>query len=253
MPPEVAALQRSLRGAPLDQRIREVSALWLGSDYLVGPLGEAGGQDPDPVLRYDAFDCLTYIEEVLATALAPDPVSVHEVRMGLRYRDGGPYTYENRRHFMLAEWIPGVVADGWMTDITPTLEGAVRVDRVVTPAAWAGWWGRAALPMDDARLPVGEQTFWYLPLDALLASVDALPDSAVIFFVRQPADHIPIAITHVGLLLQGEAPTLRHASKLGGMVRDHPLRWYVEHQRQYQKWPMVGGIILTTEDFGPRR
>ena len=133
------------------------------------------------------------------------------------------------------------------------LEGAVRVEREVTPAAWAGWWGRAALSLEDERLPVGPQVFWYLPLEVVLETADTLPDGSVLFFVRQPTDHIPIAVTHVGLLLQNETPTLRHASKLGGMVRDHPLAWYLEHQRQYLKWPMAGVIVLSPRDFGPRR
>ncbi|MCB9741246.1 MAG: DUF1460 domain-containing protein [Alphaproteobacteria bacterium] len=47
--------------------MKAISEPWLGLPYQLGPLGEAGGVDPDPVMRFDVFDCLTFIEEVLAS------------------------------------------------------------------------------------------------------------------------------------------------------------------------------------------
>ena len=230
-----------------------ISEPWLGRPYTVGPLGELSGVDADPLIRYDTFDCLTFIEEVFALALAPDLLSAQEVRLSLRYRGDHTPTYENRRHFMLAEWIPGVVAEGWFTDITADFDGAVEVRREVTEASWAGWWGRDALPLPGERLPVGPQRFWYLPLDEALAQLGEIPDGTVVFFLRQPVDHIPIAITHVGVLVPSEREALlRHASKLRGALRDEPLRSYLIEQRAYTKWPLVGLILLAPQDYGPR-
>ena len=237
---------------PLGERVAAISAPWLGAPYHVGPLGELDGVDPDPLIRYDTFDCLTFIEEAFALALAPDAVSAQHTRMGMRYHQGGPATYENRRHFMLAEWLPGVVEDGWFVDITRNYDGAVRVEKEVTAATWAGWWGRKDLPLEDARLPVGEQTFWYLPLDAALAQLDDIPPGTVVFFMRQPAAHIPIAITHVGVTVPGDEVTLRHASKLRDSLSDEPLAGYINHQRQYTKWQLTGVILLQGVDYGPR-
>ena len=243
---------RTLRTSSLSERIEYISALWLGRPYTDGPLGEAGGHDPEPVLRYDTFDCLTYIEEVLATALAPDPLSVHTVRMGLRYRNGGPYTYENRRHFMLAEWIPGVVEDGWMVNITASFFGIEETVRELTLAHWNYWHARGNFPLDDERFPTGPLGYTYLPAEQALLQASSIPSGSVIFFLRETVDWSPIIVTHVGLVVSGDTPTLRHASKRRGGVYDESLETYIQSQIDWEGWPLEGLIILAPMDYGPR-
>ena len=70
LPDEVAERVRVLRNKPLGERIKAHSESWMGRPYTDGPLGEAGGPDQDPMLRFDTFDCLTFVEEVLALSLA---------------------------------------------------------------------------------------------------------------------------------------------------------------------------------------
>ena len=253
LPEDTARRVRELRGAPLGTRVEAHSTPWLGLPYTEGPLGEAGGPDPDPVVRYDTFDCLTFVEEVLALSLATDPVNVQTVRMGLRYRGGGPTTFENRRHFMLAEWIPGTIEEGWMEDLTPSLPGAQQISRTVRDETWRTWSRRDLFPLEDARLPVGAQSFWYLPLDAAAAAVDRIPPGSVIFTLRKPLEHIPNAVTHVGITIPGEATTMRHATKMGeSTVRDDSLAWYIEHLSSYTNWPVAGLVILVPREQGPR-
>ena len=251
---EEAALMESLRDASIGERVRAHSESWLGLPYLDGGFGEGGGVDPDPMIRRDAFDCLTLVEEVLALSLATDPAGVHAIRMGLRYRNGGPATYENRRHFMLAEWIPGTIEEGWMEEITSNYEGAERMHWEVSSDTWAGWSKRHLFPLADTRLPVGAEEFWYLPIDAALAAVNDIPPGTVVFTLRQPFAHLPIAITHVGIVVDTGQPTLRHATKIGDdMVKDHPLEWYIDHLRTYVNWPAAGVILLAPREIGPRR
>jgi hypothetical protein len=249
-------LASSVRHLPLPQRLEKITAAWLGRPYLDGPLGEAGGVDPDPVTRYDAFDCVTFVEEALALALGNDSVDVARVRRSLRYRDGGPATYLNRRHFMLAEWIPGNVADGWFRDVTPDLPGAVQLTHTVTGATWSGWARRSLFSLPDSRLPVGTIEFHHLPLQAFRdnpALIDELPVGAVIFTQRVLAPHLPIAITHVGLTVPAQVPTVRHATKIGkDEVKDHRLDWYIRNLESYKNWPAAGLIILEPLEFGPR-
>jgi len=245
---------REARALPLPERIKAISEPWIGLPYQNGPLGELGGPDPDPVTRYDTFDCLTFVEEVLALALSPDPLAAQQVRRGLRYRNGGPATYENRRHFMLAEWIPGTIEDGWMVDVTPSLPGAVQMDKAVTASVWAAWRQRGAFDLADERLPVGTMSFWYLPLEAAADAIELIEPGSVVFTLRQPYEHLPIAITHVGITVPAEAPTMRHASRMGQrVVRDDALSWYVEHLGTYEKWPAAGLIVLQPVSYGPRR
>lgn len=257
-PASVIETARSVQGAPLAERIDAISAQWLGFPYQLGPLGEGLGAqvDSDPITRYDVFDCLTYIEEVLALAMSPDPARAHALRMDMRYRSPGDYSYENRRHFMMAEWIPGTIEDGWMVDITPTLPGAQPRSKTVTAQTWTGWRKRRAFPLTDERLPVGTYDFHVLPLDTPVETLAAIPDGAVLFTVRALWDHIPIAISHVGIKVPSSkpdgAPTMRHASRMGDkVVRDDDLGWYMRHLGTYKNWPAEGLVVLMPQEFGP--
>ncbi|MCP4807230.1 MAG: DUF1460 domain-containing protein [Proteobacteria bacterium] len=250
----VEAIERaeSTQALPLGERVLAISDPWIGRAYLLGALGEAGGVDPQPITRYDAFDCLTFVEEILALALSPQPHRAHEVRMDLRYRDGGPYTYENRRHFMLAEWIPGTIEAGWMEDITSTLPGAEARTKTVTLDTWNGWRRRSLFDLGDARLPVGTMDFHVLPLAAAEDALHLIPDGSLVFTVRALWDHLPIAISHVGITIPAETPTMRHASAMGKkIVRDDELDWYVRHVAEYSNWPTEGLIVLKPVEAGP--
>jgi hypothetical protein len=250
-PPEIIDRARAARGLPWGQRVEAISAPWLGARYQLGPLGEGGGVDEEPVTRYDAFDCLTFVEEVLALALSPMPERAHEVRMALRYRDE-EISYDNRRHFMLSEWIPGTVEQGWMEDITAQLTGAEWHDKTVTLQTWLGWKRRGLFPLTDERLPVGELRFAVLPIEQAEAALHEIPEGSLVFTVRALWDHLPIAISHVGITVPGETPTLRHASRMGKrVVRDDDLAWYVRHVQTYSNWPTEGLIVLAPQEFGP--
>ncbi len=254
--PDMASLAASVRHEPLPIRLETITRAWLGRPYKDGPLGEAGGMDPDPVTRYDTFDCLTFVEEALALALGNDPVDVARVRRALRYRSGGPVTYENRRHFMLAEWIPGTIADGWMRDVTPELPGAKVLTQTVTADTWSSWSRRSLFSLPDSRLPVGTRTLHHLPLRAFRDDPGLsarIPDGAVLFTLRVLAPHLPIAITHVGMKIPAELPTMRHATKIGkAQVKDHPLDWYLQNLETYKSWPVAGLIVLEPLEYGPR-
>ena len=53
------------------ERLAIVSSAFLGRPYFWGPLGEGAEGDFDqyPLYRADLFDCLTFVETVLAVAL----------------------------------------------------------------------------------------------------------------------------------------------------------------------------------------
>ena len=251
LPPELADRVDLAHSLSMADRLEFHTRPWLGLPYTEGPLGEGEGYDPDPLVRYDTFDCLTLVEEALALSMATSHEEVQRIRLGLRYRNGGPVTYENRRHFMLAEWIPGNVSEGWLQDLTPQLPGAVQFNREVSLSVWSSWRRRALFPLPDERLPTGEQIFWYLPLDAALSAIHEIPPGSVVFTLRQPLAHLPISITHVSLTIPGEQPTMRHATKMGeGLVRDDSLQWYLEHLQTYTNWPVAGIIVLAPIEGG---
>ena len=64
LPSSLIQAARNNRNLPLADRMDRVSQPLLGKPYVADPLGEGRGYDKDPVVRYDIFDCLTFVEEV---------------------------------------------------------------------------------------------------------------------------------------------------------------------------------------------
>lgn len=257
MPPDVLAAAVQVQNRPLAERIGAVSRALLGRPYVSDPMGEGVLPDADPIARYDAFDCLTYAEEVLGLAMAGDPAHAAEVRDALRYGDGDtPRDYVHRRHFMELQWIPGAIAGGWLRDATRDYGPVVTLDKDVTAATWAGWSGRKNFAHTDAELPVGHMHLDVLPLADARKLADTLRAGSIVLTVRVDKPGVPLWVTHVSLLVPGEAgakPVLRHATKIGaGGTRDHALAWYLQHLETYANWKVLGITVLEPIEQVPR-
>jgi hypothetical protein len=231
-----------------------ISAVLLGRPYVSDPMGEGEGPDPDPLARYDQFDCLTFAEEVLAFALAADPLDAPRVRDALRY-GAGPVDYAHRRHFMELQWIPGNVADGWLADTTHDYGAVVTLRKDVQASTWRAWAPRRNFALADDQLPVGEMSLDVLPLAEALRVADQIRPGSLILTVRTDRAGVPLWTTHVSLLVADPsgATVIRHATKIGnGGTRDHGFRWYLEHLKTY-RWPVLGIAVLEPIEQGPRR
>ena len=251
-----AVLQAAVeaRDLSLAERMERISRPMLGMPYLVDAAGEGQLPDPDPPARYDVYDCLTFVEEVLALALPADPRSAPMIRNQLRYTDGTP-DYTNRRHFMLEQWIPENLASGWLKDITAEFGETHLIEKQVTPQTWASWKHRWKFQLTDSQLPTGYYTLPVLSLDAAIAAADQIPPGALILTVRRSRNHIPIVVTHIGFVIPSDAePRMRHATKMGRrVVRDERLAWYFDHVRWYDWWQVEGISILMPQEIGPRK
>lgn len=236
----------------LPERLARVSASLLGDPYVNDALGEGVPPDPDPPVRYDAWDCLTFTEEVLALALAGDPDGASAIRGALRYH--GDPAYVSRNHFMELQWIPNAVEQGWLRD--STLDYGVPVthlERVVDDQTWAAWRSRSKFAMADDELPRGPMALDVIGIDDALGMLDRIRPGSVLLTVRQDRSWSPIWISHVGIVMPTNPPTVRHATKMGaGSTRDHDLEWYVEHLRTYGNPPALGVALLEPMDYGPR-
>lgn len=250
LPDDVAEVARTHANDPLPRRIEAVSGAMLGKPYTADPLGEGERRDPDPVVRYDTFDCLTYVEEVLALALSADPQGAGPIRTALRY--DGTVAYGERHHFMELQWIPRALEQGWLTDTTDRYGPVSVLEKQVTPAMWANWAGRKKFTLTDDELPVGPMQLRVLGLDDAIAAADRIPVGSILLTVRVDRSWKPIWISHLGLVISDQK--VRHATKMGdGGTRDHGLVWYLEHLKTYDKWPAAGVAILEPVEFGPRR
>ncbi len=259
--PEATLLAvRAVETAPLGRRMEAASHDWLGLPYLNESAGEQDADDPDPPARYDTFDCLTFVEEVLGLTLTGDPLDAPLVRDALRYKDAGPRptwrrSYNERRHFMEAEWLPDAVRNGLLTDITERVGPARRLDHLVTPSTWQNWRHTRFFHLPKELYPVGEWSMRYLDLPTAGAYVQNIPAGALVLTMRQPETWAPIVITHVSLVVQD--PTgkvhMRHATRMGSQkVRDDDITWYVKHLSDYVNWPALGIAVYMPREQGPR-
>lgn len=256
IPADLLKIAVDVADRPLPERMAAVSAAMLHRPYVSDPMGEGQLPDADPFARYDAYDCLTFAEEVLALTLAGDPAHAAEVRDALRY-EPGPRDYVHRRHFMELQWIPGVVGAGWLRDTTTEYGRTVALDKDVTAATWKGWSARKKFAHTDAELPVGHMHLDVLPLDEAARVASDIRPGSLVLTVRVDKPGVPLWITHVSLVVpDGDGgTTLRHATLIGNTdeTRDHGLAWYIEHLRTYSNWPVLGITVLEPIDQGPRR
>lgn len=226
--------------APIAERMEAITTPLLGVPYLLDPLGEGQAPDLDPLARYDAFDCQTFVEEALALALAADPADAGRIRVSLRYGDA-PVDYDHRRHFMELQWIPGNLAAGWIRQTTGDY-GAVRTLSVrADDEVWATWPGRSKLKLSDAALPRGSATLDILPLTEAIAAAGSIRPGSVVMIAHEPRAGVPLLITHLGLVMPGGR--FRHASSTSKVVRDQDLADYLRRAAAWKGWPVAGIAI----------
>src|SRR5262244_1836918 len=106
---------RSSRSA--GRRIEILSRHFLGQPYEINPLIGSAETPEVFTVSLDAFDCVTYVETVLALTLASDPGQFTEWLRKIRYRDGR-IMWEGRNHYMTG-WIRSNVRAGTLR--TPAL------------------------------------------------------------------------------------------------------------------------------------
>lgn len=104
---------------------KEENILYWGESFLgvpydaSGPLGEGsqGRFDQDPLYRFDAFDCTTFIETVLSLALSSNKEEFSNRINEIRYEQGR-VTYVTRKHISSLSWVPRNIEAGFFTDET---------------------------------------------------------------------------------------------------------------------------------------
>lgn len=106
----------------INQKIVWFSQQFINAPYTLGPLGEGdkGKYDESPLYRMDSFDCQTYVETVMALALAKNLTQFEKQINEIRYKGHTP-NYLTRNHFMSLNWLPNNSKKGYIKDITNTL------------------------------------------------------------------------------------------------------------------------------------
>jgi hypothetical protein len=264
-------LYDAIASSSLVDRIERTSREFMGVKYVLDPAGEGadGAVDRDPLLPLDAFDCQTYVETVLAVALAPQRDAIPAQLVKLRYRDGR-IDFGARLHFPEIDWIPVNTANGVIRDITAAVAGEHTLAVAVTEITRAAW--LRALPNNPtqarnlhlrdsatarayleqlAKAAVDQRAETrYIPKAALTDAelLARIPDGSIVMIVRpttslfgkvgsrQNISHLGFAIrTAAGLMYRHASSTRRKA------VVDRPMTEYLEVMRRTRSFD---GIVV---------
>jgi hypothetical protein len=233
---------------PLSEKLETVSARFLGTAYRVSPLGEGKGKDPDPLVRYDAVDCLTFVEEAMALSLAGSVDAVIPLLTRIRYEGESP-DFETRNHVMEAQWVPSNLKKGFLKDITRAVGGeqTVRVKKSLDDAAWSSKSG-ASLGLSHEGQRRGDFEWDLIPATAAQESLKGAPTGTLVVVVRADRPHMVTRISHVGFLIHKKSGLfLRHASRSFGKVVDEPLANYLGRNLAYARWTVEGVSLYAVQ------
>ncbi|PVX50764.1 uncharacterized protein DUF1460 [Balneicella halophila] len=145
------------------------------------------GDDFYPVINFEAFDCTTFVENVLVLAsldsLTED--SFVQKLTEFRYRSGKPLGYSSRLHYF-SEWVQVNQDKGLIEDITQKLGGV----SVTKPIDFMSTHRQSypALLKDDKNYNkileieknLSKQTYYVVPKTTLDMHIDAIKDGDVI-------------------------------------------------------------------------
>ena len=191
---------------------------FLGTKYILSPLGEGIAPDTDPLFRTDAFDCTTFVETVLSGG------DVNKLNK-IRYKDG-VVDFLNRNHFIESDWLinNSDLVENVSYKYATTDVRHVKIDK-------ANW--LKVVHNIDADFDVVDVALEYIPYDNLY-HFDTDNMLIVLFVADKPKirDIIgtDLAVYHMGLLLPGGV--FRHASSDKQMVTDVDFYEYVAQQKQ---------------------
>lgn len=203
-------------------RVEAISASLLGCRYEANGLVGSVETPEVFVAPLETFDCVTYVETVLALARAADPAAFAEELRQIRY-DGGVVEWESRNHYM-TDW---------------ARRSSKR--RVTRPVAAEGLGVKKEKLLDAVPgLPPRKTSFWCVPKARLRVWAPRLANGDVVLFASTKPG---LDVFHCGFLVLGAGELrLRHASRSAGRVVEEGLAGFLRANR------MAGLVALRPLD-----
>ncbi len=192
----------------IEKRIERISFYLLGRPYMENPLSEKG-EGEKLITSLDGFDCVTYVETVLALALAQTEQEYPEYLRLIRYKNGN-IDFLSRHHYM-SQWIAANKALGiirYPEDMVPP----EKVEKVLSILYF---------------IPVRRVTISYWPISMFNELLNLIKKSALVFFVSKRKD---LDVFHMGYLIldNKKRVLLRHASRSVGKVVEEDFYSFVK-------------------------
>lgn len=191
---------------------------FLGAPYINSPLGEGIAPDSDPLIRFDAFDCTTFVETVLANG---DIETLNQIR----YKDG-KIGFLNRNHFIESDWLVNNSdrVQNVSADYAQTKMRNVIIDKRS--------WFKKVHNIDTDFKPAAVE-LEYIPYK--FAKDLIIEKTMIVLFITDNADFrdkigTDLAVVHMGLIMPNGV--LRHASSEHGAVVDVSFDKYMNTRKK---------------------
>lgn len=223
--------------------IEVVSAPFLGISYLRDPLGEGSGIDKDPIYRFDKFDCLTFVETMLALSLSDDKEEFEYMIKKIRYKNS-EVSIQTRNHFVNPDWIEN--NSDIVKDITKKIAKKINnnVSVSITNLDRRTWFKKnynIDVAIDEERVSLD-----YIDFDTLLSNEKEITSNIKESVIVNLVIHQPelkqrygteIATAHIGFLIpKDDSLILRHASYYKEKVVDENFFNYIRVLKKYPKY-----------------
>lgn len=232
------AVEQKLPDRSMGDIMQAIAQQFLGAQYKANLLD--GSTDETLVVSLDKFDCVLFIETVLAIArgVAVQDYSYEKFVDRIveqRYRDGLLNGYCSRLHYF-SEWIFDNEKRGNIAEIAPQI-GGIRLNKKLNYIS-KNRPRYAPMANNDANY----QCFLDMEakLDGLTINYIPLPQIRRIYGQLQPGDIIGVAtningldVTHTGLVYKNRNGSMGfiHASPNGTVRVSHDLQVYVGNVR----------------------
>lgn len=190
----------------ISERVDFISRALVGTRYQAHTLIGGPRRAEQFVLREDAFDCVTYCEAVLASALAKDFSEYPDILRRIRYAQGEVRWAERNHDF--AQWNRSAVAKGICRPVT--IAPAVTVEK----------------NLSGGGLGQRQYIFSAVATPTLLAQREVLQAGDVVGFVSRRSD---LDFFHTGFIAFGGRGvlSLRHASQSYGRAVNESMAAFV--------------------------
>ena len=244
------AFEHKLIERPIGDVIAEIGKQFLGKPYKSNTLD----QQPDErlVTNLHSFDCVTFVENVLALSLCvkSNQLSFDAYRkelQAIRYRNGAINGYTSRLHYF-SDWILDNQKKGIVEDITEKLGGKPYKKMINFMSSHRALYPKLAADSTFATLTTVEDSLnrrktYFIPKSTIPKSAIRNGDIIAITTSRKGLD-----ISHVGIAVRVRDGSLHymHAPNVKGVVKITE-ETLVEHLKKHSE--QSGIMVLRAVEF----
>ncbi|HLB55703.1 MAG TPA: N-acetylmuramoyl-L-alanine amidase-like domain-containing protein [Coxiellaceae bacterium] len=229
----------------LTKSIDHLSHSFLEKPYITNPQGEGTDAEFDsaPLYRFDGFDCVTFVNNILALSLSHNLSEFQKKLLQINYYHAEA-KYENRFHFMSLDWNPQNRKNNIVRDVTCEI-----LDEKKNPIAIfaegeidkPNWFLKKSENETDARKKLLKKysekfkkeiaRIAYLPLTTLF---DSAKNPREFIFNQIPHESI-IEIVRPNWNLREKIGTNLHVSHLGFAIRKKSGELFFRHASSENK------------------